>query len=120
MILEVPTTSVPPPQAVNAAGARQLINAGNTIVIDIRTEQEIAGCGHLKGARRIDFSSPDFAENIAALARNNVYLIYCQSGIRGLRTGMLMEKLGFVHVYILDGGINTWLRAGLPTLHDQQ
>ncbi|MDE2518791.1 MAG: rhodanese-like domain-containing protein [Methanocorpusculum sp.] len=113
-------TTVQPPQIVDAAGAKQLIDAGRITIVDVRTKPEINEYGYLAGARFIDFRSPDFSETIHALARNDTYLIYCQSGIRGLRTGQLMEKLGFTRVYILEGGINTWLRAGLPILHDQQ
>lgn len=120
MSIELKTTIVPSPQVIDAAGAKQLIDTGGTTAIDVRTKPEIDASGCLSGAREIDFSAPDFAEKIAALPRNEVYLIYCQSGIRGLRTGLLMEKFGFVHVFILEGGMNAWLRAGLPILHEAE
>jgi len=114
------TTTVQPLQIIDAARVKQLIDAGGVTVIDVRTKPEIDEYGHLKGSRRIDFRSPDFAETIRSLARNDTYLIYCQSGVRSLRTAQMMEELGFAHVFVLEGGINTWLHAGLPTLHDQQ
>lgn len=120
MLTKPENTTIQPPRIVDAAGVTQLINAGGITIIDVRTKPEIDEYGYLKDARRIDFHSPDFSETIHSLARNAMYLIYCQSGVRGLRTAQLMENLGFSRVYILEGGINTWLRAGLPTLHDQQ
>ena len=101
---------------VDASGAKHLIDAGNIIVLDVRTKPEIEESGVIRDTAWMDFRDPRFAENIAALPKDKSYLIYCQSGVHGLKTGQMMEKLAFASIYVLQGGIFTWVQAGLPLL----
>lgn len=67
------------------------------MIIDVRTPAEFAG-GHLDGAVNIDIQSPDFANRIEALDRNESYVVYCRSGAR---SGMAMQQMldmGFADV----------------------
>jgi rhodanese-related sulfurtransferase len=81
-------------------------------VIDVRTPEEFAA-GHLEGAALIDFYADSFATEIAALDRDETYLIYCRSGNRSGQAHVLMQELGFEQVYDLDGGVNAWSAQGL-------
>lgn len=85
------------------------------VVLDVRTPEEFAA-GHLEGAIMIDFYSPDFATDIAELDRDVPYLLYCRSGNRSSQARALMADLGFSDVADLDGGIQAWAAAGLPTI----
>lgn len=95
--------------------AEQLIraNAGNMrfVVMDIRTPGEYRG-GHIPNAVLLDFHSPAFRDNLAALDRGKAYLIYCRSGNRSGRALGMMRELGFASVYELRGGIRAWLSSG--------
>ncbi|MEE9415051.1 MAG: rhodanese-like domain-containing protein [Acidimicrobiales bacterium] len=115
-----PSTS---PSSDDAPGIR-LVNAdeANTIftnppadlvVLDVRTPEEFAE-GHLEGAIMIDFYDDDFADQLAELDPSKSYLLYCRSGNRSGQTTPILKDLGFDDVADLDGGIGTWISAGLP------
>jgi len=38
--------------------------------------------------------------------------LYCRSGSRTRKAADAMQKIGFKHVYMLEGGINAWKEAG--------
>src|SRR5690606_29522700 len=48
----------------------------NTLVIDVRTPEEVAE-GRLPGSMNINFLSEDFAQEIGVLNKKATYLIYC-------------------------------------------
>lgn len=84
------------------------------LVVDVRTPEEVAE-GHLAGALNINFLGENFAQEIETLNKKKTYLLYCKSGNRTRKAADLMEKSGFKHVYMLDGGITAWNAAGKPT-----
>ena len=85
------------------------------VILDVRTPEEFAA-GHLDGAVMIDLSRADFADRVAELDPDVPYLVYCRSGNRSAQAVAIMEELGFSDVADLDGGILSWLNAGLPTV----
>jgi rhodanese-related sulfurtransferase len=80
-------------------------------IIDVRTPEEVAE-GHLADASTINFLSPDFTSQVAGLNKKGTYLLYCRSGSRTRKAADAMQKMGFKHVYMLEGGINAWKEAG--------
>lgn len=85
----------------------------NNLIIDVRTPEEYAE-GHLKHSLNVNFLSENFAEEIGALDKKNTYLLHCKTGVKSRKAADLMEKAGFKHVYMLDGGIAAWNQAGKP------
>lgn len=85
------------------------------VILDVRTTEEFEE-GHLEGALMIDFYRDDFADRVADLDPDVPYLVYCRSGNRSGQTIAIMEELGFTDVADVDGGIVSWLDAGLPTI----
>lgn len=99
---------------VDAAGAAKLLaSAEKPVVLDIRTAAECAA-GHIEGATMIDFRAPDFESKVAALDRNQSYLVHCQGGGRSTESLATFQKLGFKHIIHLDGGFGDWEAAGQP------
>ena len=80
-------------------------------IIDVRTPEEVEE-GHLADAITINFLSPDFNSQVAGLNKKGTYLLYCRSGARTRKAADAMQKMGFKHVYMLEGGINAWKEAG--------
>jgi rhodanese-related sulfurtransferase len=80
-------------------------------ILDVRTPEEVAE-GHLADASTINFLSPDFTTQVAGLNQKGTYLLYCRSGSRTRKAADAMQKMGFKHVYMLEGGINAWKEAG--------
>lgn len=99
----------------SAPEAQQLLAdapAGLTI-LDIRTPDEFS-TGHIAGAANLDFYEPQFGAELDALDKDQPYLVYCRSGNRSASAIETMKSLGFTEVYELDGGIVSWVGAGLP------
>jgi rhodanese-related sulfurtransferase len=80
-------------------------------ILDVRTPEEVAE-GHLLGSTTVNFLSPEFSKEVEALNKNKIYLLYCRSGSRTRKAADAMQKMGFKHVYMLEGGINAWKEAG--------
>lgn len=85
--------------------------SGNRILIDVRTPEEYEA-GHIKNAKNIDISSPDFSQNIDILDKTKQYSVYCRSGNRSSQALKIMESLGFEDVINLKGGIIAWSQMG--------
>jgi rhodanese-related sulfurtransferase len=88
--------------------ARGLIrsNQGLTL-IDVRTPEEHEE-GHIEGSVVYNVRADDFAERIDSLDKNETYLIYCRSGSRSQRAIDKMTELGFMDLYMLNGGYLDW------------
>jgi rhodanese-related sulfurtransferase len=80
-------------------------------IIDVRTPEE-AAAGHLVGATTVNFLGANFASEVQELNKNKTYLLYCRSGSRTRKAADAMQKMGFKHVYMLEGGITAWNEAG--------
>ncbi len=88
-------------------------NSPDFIILDVRTPEELAS-GHIENAVNIDFTAPDFRQQISKLDRQKTYLVYCQSGVRSLNAAKTMMELGFKQIYNMLDGISGWQAAGLP------
>lgn len=84
-------------------------------LLDVRTPEEYEQ-GHLKDSTLMDFYAPDFADKLGKLDKAAKYLVYCRSGNRSGKTLGMMEKLGFMKIQHIDGGIAAWTAAGYPVV----
>ena len=98
---------------LTAHQAEKLIAAKKVVVLDIRTPKEFAA-SHIAGATNINFRAPDFQNALAALDKNQTYVLHCASGNRSTQSLQTFSKLGFTSVFHLDGGIKAWQKAKLP------
>lgn len=92
----------------------QLINRGKTLVLDISSAEEFAA-GHLRDAKNIPLA--DLSSRVGELDKfkNKTVVVVCQTGARSDKAVKLLAAAGFEDVVSLDGGINAWKAAGLPT-----
>ena len=102
---------------LSAQEAQGLIeqNKGNEkfIILDLRSADEYRQ-GHIEGARSVNYYATNFQRMVSLLDRDATILLYCQKGRQSTLALRAMTKLGFSRMYILDGGIAEWVRAGLP------
>ena len=96
---------------VNANEAKKMIDKQKVVLVDVRTDGEW-NAGHLKNAKHIDISKPDFDKKISELKKDATVIVYCAVGGRSSRAAGMMSKKGFKKVYNLDGGINAWAANG--------
>jgi phage shock protein E len=83
----------------------------NTVVLDVRTKDEVSE-GYIKGATLfIDVNGGDFDAQIKKLDKTKTYLVYCRSGKRSMMASTVLVENGFSKVYNLDGGISGYSGA---------
>jgi rhodanese-related sulfurtransferase len=93
--------------------AEVLAENPDAILLDIRTPEEFAS-ERIAGSENVDFYAADFADRLATLDRSETYVVYCRSGNRSAAAMDVFADLGFETVYEVDGGIVSWVAAGLP------
>lgn len=84
------------------------------MILDVRTPEEFSE-GHIEGAMLTNFLGEDFQKQLEVLDKSKTYVVYCKSGIRQAKAATLMKESGFKHVYLLEGGIDNWMKEGKPT-----
>lgn len=86
----------------------QLANNDNAVVLDVRTEDEVAE-GIIANAIHLDiYKGQEFINEIENLDKGKSYFVYCRSGNRSGQACQIMEQLGFENAYNLEGGMLEW------------
>ena len=88
--------------------ASRLENDKNAVILDVRTDAEVAD-GIIPNAIHIDiYKGQDFIDEIETLDKDKNYYVYCRSGNRSGQACAIMDQLGFENAYNLEGGILEW------------
>ena len=82
------------------------------IVVDVRTPKEY-NSGHIKEAINIDFRDEGFTDEISKLKKDVPVFLYCRSGGRSGSAAKSLKKMGFKHVFDLEGGVLNWSKNNL-------
>jgi rhodanese-related sulfurtransferase len=99
---------------VDAAQASSLIGAG-AIVIDMRSREAFDG-GHVAGAINIPMARlRTLLPDDPAFDRAQPIIIYSADASLGAEGTAIMNDAGFSGALSLRGGVDAWMRAGLPT-----
>jgi rhodanese-related sulfurtransferase len=98
---------------VDAITFKKLIDEKKSVLIDLRTADEINSKGKIKGSVQLDFLSKDAEAVIDKLDKKKPYLIYCAGGGRSGDCAELMQKKGFKEVVNLEKGFDDWKRKGM-------
>ena len=97
---------------VDAATFKKLIDENKSVLIDLRTNDELKNKGYIKKAIQIDYFGKDAEALIKKLDKKKTYLIYCAGGGRSGECADLMKKNGFKHVVNLEKGFDDWKKKG--------
>jgi len=96
--------------------ASDMIQKGNTLVLDVRDAPEVAASGKVAGAVhvsrgmlefRADPESPYHDKNFD---KDKAVILYCASGGRAALAGKLLKDMGYDKVYNV-GGFKDWTGA---------
>ncbi len=98
---------------VDTAGAMNLINRSNALVLDVREQGEY-DAGHIINSRLISLGK--LKERIGELEkyRTRPIIVVCRSGNRSESGTAFLNKQGFTQVVNLSGGVMAWQKANLP------
>jgi rhodanese-related sulfurtransferase len=91
------------------------INRRKAAVLDLRPIDTFKA-GHLPGAKHIDVAGITAAIEKLKLDRKNPVVMVCETGTQSRRALAEVQKLGFVEVGSLDGGVQAWKAAALPLI----
>lgn len=83
------------------------MNDGNTVVLDVR-EQDEYNKGHIEGAVNLPLSKIKDQISTLNAYKGNQVLIVCQDGTRSATVGKLTTKAGLKDVFVITGGMGSW------------
>jgi rhodanese-related sulfurtransferase len=95
------------------AGAIQLINNEDVLMLDVREPAEtVVG----KIAKAIQIPVGSIGQRVGELDKHKDkhVIVYCKTGARSGLACRALNKAGFDKVYNLSGGISAWQEAHLP------
>ena len=98
---------------VDPAGAVQLINRSDAVVIDLRDDKEYAS-GPITGARNIPEANLDERIKELDTFKSKPLIVTCATGRRAAAAAGRLRKNGFAETVTLRGGIAAWRQAGMP------
>jgi hydroxyacylglutathione hydrolase len=107
--LEVRTSKLVTPKALHAA----MQQGQEPLIVDVRSLEEYEDL-RLGDVGNIPVT--DSARFAKVLAKDAPVLMVCNSAYRSSMAVGLAERLGFTDVASLDGGLDAWIEAGLPTV----
>lgn len=100
---------------VDAKTFKKLVDAGNGIILDVRTPEEVSA-GYINNASTINLYDADFNAKINLMQKDREIYVYCKSGGRSSEAAELLKENGFIKIYNLKGGISAWENHGFPII----
>lgn len=103
--------------AITPEDAKQLIEAGRALVVDVRDAPEVEASGLVRGAVHISRGMLEFRADPASpfhddrLSPDQTVIVYCASGGRSALAGKALQDLGYRDVRNL-GGFKDWTASG--------
>ncbi len=100
------------------AEAKQMIAAGNVLVVDVRDGTEVAQTGKLKGAVHVARGSlegradPTAATYNPAFKQDQAVILHCAGGGRAALAGKTLRDMGYTKVFN-GGGFKDLAEAGI-------
>lgn len=112
--MDTPEPSRPAPQGyagdVSPEQAWQWVQAGEAVLVDVRTDAERAWVGFVPGAVAVAWKqwpdmalNPRFDEEIHAAAGGRKLVLLCRSGVRSVAAAQRAAELGLQAYNILEG-----------------
>jgi rhodanese-related sulfurtransferase len=108
---------------------KRMEDGSNTLVLDVRDADGLAGTGIIPGAvnislgtlpLRADQELPEAMRNAEVQDRDRPIITTCGGGGQASLAAKVLKDMGFTNVSILEGGTNGWKAAGLPTVQPGQ
>jgi rhodanese-related sulfurtransferase len=101
-----------PFKRITVQEAKALMDQG-VQVIDVRDAHELVKDGAVAGAKLAPLNS--FLMNPRQYAQSDNILFLCKMGQRSAIACEMAAAHGFTQLYNIEGGIEAWKKAGLPT-----
>jgi rhodanese-related sulfurtransferase len=102
---------------ITPEAAREMMAAGDVLVVDVRDAPEVEASGEIAGALHVsrgmlEFrADPESPFHHPAFVKDRTVIVYCASGGRSALAGKALLDLGYRDVRNL-GGLEGWLESG--------
>tara|TARA_Y100000813_G_C24044650_1_gene296294 strand:- start:203 stop:571 length:369 start_codon:yes stop_codon:yes gene_type:complete len=99
---------------INFDDASALVDDPNTIILDVREEQELRESGKIKGAIHVPRGLLEFVfrpEDYVKEPEKMKILVYCAAGARAALAAKTLIYIGYKNVFNL-GGFKEWVENG--------
>ena len=99
---------------INYDDASALLDDPNTIILDVREEQELRESGKIKGAIHVPRGLLEFVfrpEDHVEEPKKMKILVYCAAGARAALAAKTLMYIGYKDVFNL-GGFKEWVESG--------
>lgn len=96
---------------IEAAAAREMVEKGQAMVIDVRTK-DAYDAGHIEGSISVPLAEID--AHLAQLPKDKMIVAYCTCGAEASSMGAVskLKTAGYTKVAALKGGLAAWQTAG--------
>lgn len=112
----LPPAVVVPPEIHEIAPdqvVRHLVDHPDTLIIDVRTEDERHTRGYILNSLNYDyFLGQKTLDALAKLDKTKPCIVHCAIGGRAQFIAVQMHQLGFKDILLLKGGFNAWTATG--------
>lgn len=101
---------------VNPTQLTTLVNRENGLIVDIRAQDDFRK-GHIANAKQINLSQIQ-SKNFAGLekSKDQPIIVVCTAGMTAAKAATTLAQNEFTNVQVLEGGMNAWTGANLPTV----
>lgn len=100
-----------PFERISAETAKQLIEQGGLVVVDVREPAEWSQ-GHIAEAVHIPLGT--LMNRPRELLQQDGIIFVCSEGIRSAVACEVAAAIGRTQLYNLEGGTNAWIKQGYP------
>lgn len=100
-------------QHIDVAGAQQMLNDSNAVLLDIRDPQSFA-VAHAQHAKHL--TNDTIVGLMEEIDFDQPVLVMCYHGVSSQGAAQYLVNQGFEEVYSVDGGFEAWQRSGLPMI----
>ncbi|WP_234111361.1 rhodanese-like domain-containing protein [Chryseobacterium sp. R2A-55] len=103
---------------------QQELEKTGTVLIDIRETEELEKNGKIPGSVHaprgmIEFyADPSLPYHKPEFDKEKRIILQCASGGRSALATQTLKQMGYLNIAHLDGGLNAWKEAGLPTVKE--
>ena len=113
-MMEAANAAVP---RITAAQTKEMIEKGNTLVVDVRDAPEVEKSGKVAGSLNVsrgmlEFrADPESPYHDKSFSKDKTVIVYCASGGRSALAGKVLKDMGYDRVYNL-GAFKDWAEGG--------
>jgi rhodanese-related sulfurtransferase len=100
-------------KAVSPSDAKQMMDAKDAVLLDIRSAQEIESLGAIDGALVMEHGKVVFNIKKKVHDANKPLLVFCKKGKRSALIAQQLQEMGYKDVHCIKGGFIAWKEAGL-------